>query len=116
MGHEYTSPQYSAQRFKEFLGSKEMFKKYGFACLNAKCGEDFVSFSYSRREFAVRFEPIGKDDKLQTSLEIRVGDDWRGIKGRVFKVLRSKKGGISNKTYVRLFGDFVKKEIASYLS
>jgi len=115
MSHEYTSPQYSAQRFNQFLGSKKMFKTYGFACLNTKCGENFVSFSYLRREFAVRFEPVSKEDKLQILLEIRVGDEWDGIKGGVFKVFRSKKGGISDKTYEGLFGDFVKREIANYL-
>lgn len=115
MSHEYNSPQYFAQKFKEFLGSEEMFRKYGFAFLNTKCGADYVSFFCVKKEFAVRFEPVKESDKLRTYLEVKVEDNWSGVKGRTFEVLRGKKGKVSDRTYKELFGNFVIKEVANYL-
>ncbi len=107
MTHEYKSVMYCTQRLREFLDT-HMLDKHGYKLPNIKHHQDYVSFNYIGKEFAIRLEIInGECKKGRAYLEIKTESSWRDLKTAVFDIKRSKTGRISDKTYMPLFDNFI---------
>ncbi len=113
MSHEYNSPQYFAQVFRDEL-KKHFMEWYGVS-FPIKHSENTVSFTVEKINSHVTFDYDGKVPYMLLDINLKNGEGIereKSIKTKL-NIKRSKAGRISG-NYARFLEDFVLKEIKSF--
>lgn len=99
---EYTSPEYFAQRFTEFLRKPQ-------ASFPAEHHRNLVRFSMFKKEYSLEFLKVS-NKKSSVILEEKIEGEYIFVKSVSVKVDRSKSGKISNVYFSNLLKRLFKND------